>query len=209
MDRLDAMHRRPGLGIVIIVVITTLAVSACSDASDSSSTTSTTAFESVMVPRDVEAPEFVVNITMTDGGYEPDMVFVPAGRPIRLVLRNRGETEHHYRVVGLIPAELRWRMEAQLDDYDLDSGEFADTYVDDIEHVLHHLAPTFVPFKEESPAGVRPIGNEVHGYAPSGKIDTVIFYALATGKYDVMDALYPEITGSMIVFDPRPSGLGS
>lgn len=158
---------------------------------------------SVVVSQDLEARTFMVNVFLTDEGFDPSIVFVPAGRQIRLTLRNRGTTEHHYRIVGLAPTDLRWRMEAEIDDYDLESSpEFADTYVDDVEHVLHHLAPSYVPFRAESPNGVRPIGNEVHGYAASGKIDVVTFYALETGSYTAVDALHPEIEGTLIVFDP-------
>lgn len=179
-----------------------LVAGACSD------TASTSAPEavSVVVPQDVTADEFLVNVILTDTGYEPETIFIPAGRPIRLVLRNRGETEHHYRVAGLIPSDLRWRLEPQLDTYDLESDpEFADAYVDDIEHILHHLTPTYVPFKEESRSGIKPIGNEVHGYTHRGTIDVMTFYALQTGSYDVIDELHPELTGTVVVFDPRTS----
>jgi hypothetical protein len=47
-------------------------------------------------------------IDISDSGIEPAIVFIPAGRPIQLMLRNRGATEHHYRVVGLVPDHLVW-----------------------------------------------------------------------------------------------------
>ena len=62
-----------------------------------------------------------------------------------------------------------------------------------------------VPTKPESPAGVKPLGTEVHGYAATGdlRIDVVYFYALTTGTYRVEDVLNPEIRGSVVVFLPE------
>ncbi len=185
-----------------------LLASACSaDTSSQPDSLATTTTTSVMVPADPDAGVFIANVNMTDAGFDPAILFLPAGRYVRLVLRNRGEEEHHYRVVGLIPAQLRWLRPADLDEDQIESSEeFVGVYEDDVEHVLHHLAPSYVPFKEESPAGIKPIGNEVHGYAATGKIDVVAFYALETGTYEVVDALFPEIKGQIIVFDPRPEG---
>ncbi|HMQ31849.1 MAG TPA: hypothetical protein PKD53_14065, partial [Chloroflexaceae bacterium] len=50
-----------------------------------------------------------VNVELTDEGIVPAVVAIPAGREIKLVVRNRGTTEHHYQVIGLAPQGL-WRI---------------------------------------------------------------------------------------------------
>ena len=37
---------------------------------------------------------------------------------------------------------------------------------------------------------------------PSGKIEVVSFFALETGTFPVVDALHPDIEGTLVVFDP-------
>jgi len=54
-----------------------------------------------------------LNIDVSDSGIEPAVVFIPARRPIQLMLRNRGSTEHHYRAVGLVPDGLVWVSRAE------------------------------------------------------------------------------------------------
>ena len=44
-------------------------------------------------PVDKELPKFSVTVILTDNGFEPSAIFLPAGRQIRLVVRNRGTTE--------------------------------------------------------------------------------------------------------------------
>jgi hypothetical protein len=163
------------------------------------------------VAPDFDAPEFVVNVYATDSGYENPVVFVPAGRYIKLVLRDHGSEEHHYRVLGLVPSQLRWAQFPSLDEYDIASmsdeellaaGLDMSQPIDDLEHVLHHLHIMFVPNKPAAPSGIQPIGTEVHGWTIPGKQDVVYFFALTTGTYDVVDAAHPEITGQLVVFLP-------
>src|SRR5688572_17290572 len=54
------------------------------------------------------ADYLTLNVDITDAEIRPSVMFVPTGHPVRLVLRNRGTTEHHYRVVGLVPDDLFW-----------------------------------------------------------------------------------------------------
>src|SRR5687768_7722940 len=54
------------------------------------------------------AHDFTVTRALSKTGLEPSAVFVPAGQPVQLMLRNRTTSEHHYRVVGLTPDELAW-----------------------------------------------------------------------------------------------------
>jgi hypothetical protein len=159
-----------------------------------------TAEVSVAVVPDYSAPTFTVNVTFTDEGYEPDTIFIPAGRQVRLVLRNRGSHEHHYRVVGLIASDIRWLQVPDINEDEILAME--GSFIDDAEHILHHIEPEFVPFKAASLSGIRPLATEVHGYAQNGTSDVVLFFPLQTGTFTAEDVRYPEITGRVIVFDP-------
>ncbi len=134
--------------------------------------------------------DFTVNVILTDDGYEPSSVFIPAGRKVRLVVRNRGSTEHHYRVVGLGPENLLWLSEPE--------GEREEGVTDD-EHESHHDSE-FVPFRATSRAGIRPFGDEVHAYASRSDVDVVLFTALEPGTYLVECPLHPEEAGKVTVF---------
>jgi hypothetical protein len=156
---------------------------------------------SITVLPDYESDVFVVNVYLDEGGFEPGTIRVPAGRHVKLVLRNRGRYEHHYRVVGLVASEIRWLQIPDIDEDELLAAEMEGGFVGDIEHVLHHLTPEFVPFKPESRSGIRVLPTEVHGYAHGGDHDVLFFYPLNTGSFRVEDVLYPEITGKVVVFD--------
>lgn len=199
-----------------LVALLTLALvaGACSDGTASGP--GLQAEERVTVLPDLEAPLFVVNVYATDTGYKQPIVFVPAGRYVKLVFRNHGSVEHHYRVIGLVPSQLRWMVFPMLDEYDLDTmsadelrshGFDPDAPIDDLDHVLHHLGASFSPVRPAS-SGIRPLGTEVHAITRRGKQDVVYFRALTTGTYDVVDAAHPEITGKLVVYlppDARPA----
>ena len=72
----------------------------------------------------------------------------------------------------------------------------------EMEHLLHHLAPSWAPTKAESPSGIKPVGLDVHGYVSLGTNDVLTFFALQTGEYVSEDVLYPELTGRVVVFAP-------
>lgn len=193
---------------VMVVVVALLALAACTDSpSDDGGGSGGSQTESVNVAPDFGASPVVINIALTDEGFEPSTVHIPAGRPIRLILRNHGSGEHHYRIAGLIPLQMSWLLEPELDEYDvadMTPEQLAevgiDGQVDDIEHVLHHLTPSFVPFKAESRAGIKPLPNEVHGYVTEGNLDVMEFFASNTGVFTSEDVLHPEIVGRVIVF---------
>lgn len=163
----------------------------------------------VMVAKDVESETLVVNVTMTDEGFEPSRIVLPAGNHVRLVLRNRGSREHHFRVAGLLASDLLWYLAPDISEDELEAmtpeelEELGIGEDEDLEHVSHHLAPTFVPFKEASIAGIKPIGNEVHGYAQWGQIDVLTFYPLSVGTFVAEDVLNPDITGEVVVIAPE------
>jgi hypothetical protein len=159
-----------------------------------------------------------INVSLTADGIEPDIIFIPAGRPIRLVLTNRDEYEHHFRVEGLVPTNLRWMELPEIDEYDVASMtpddlvaygiEEAGTITDEAElaHYMHHLVPQFVPSRPASPSGIRPLGTEVHGWVIRGTKDVMEFVAQYPGEYEAEDVRYPEHTARVIVFDPTSAG---
>ena len=147
---------------------------------DAQSATLSYAFDSV----------FTINVDLTDEGIQLSSIFIPVGREIQIVLRNRGTTEHHYRVVGLMPTDLSWLAEPE--------GTQAEGVTDE-DHDLHHSA-ALVPWWFTSPAGIQPRGDEVHGYAARGGLDVVHFVATNVGTFEVQCPLHPEETGTVTVF---------
>src|SRR5687768_7845900 len=142
-----------------------------------------------------EAPpeSFTLNVAVSDEGIQPPVLFVPAGRPVQLLLRNRGTAEHHYRVVGLVPDDLFW----------VSRGGPApqDALVDD-EHNNHH-GRQLLQSRAASPAGIRPTGDQVYAYVSvPGDVDVVLFTATQTGTFVVQCDLHPEHAGKLTVFDP-------
>ncbi|MCZ7574257.1 MAG: cupredoxin domain-containing protein [Ardenticatenaceae bacterium] len=148
-------------------------------------------------PSDESAGWLTINVDITDDGIEPASIFIPVGRRVQLVLRNRGTTEHHYRVVGLVPEDLLWlAREATAEEQAL----VAAGAVTEDEHAAHHQAASVVPYRSASPAGIQPTGNEVHAYAAAGDMDVVFFTATNIGTFIVQDPLHPEIVGKVRVF---------
>jgi hypothetical protein len=159
------------------------------------------------VEPDLESDDFIVNIVLTDEGPEPKTVFIPAGQHIKMVFRNRGMHEHHYRVVGLVPEDVAWIFVPEIDETELEALTEEELEalglggpIDDVEHVLHHILPVFLPFREESLSGIKPLANEVHAYTQRGGVDIITFYATNTGRFQVEDLRYPELTAEVVVF---------
>jgi hypothetical protein len=200
---------------MVLAMALLLALGACSDG-DSSGTSNAIPGGPVTVVPDFDAPEFVVNVYATDAGFETPIVHVPAGRYIKLVLRDHGSQEHHFRVLGLVPSRLRWAVFPSLDEYDiatmgedelLAAGIDLSKPIDDLAHVLHHLHIMYAPDKAAAPSGIKPLGTEVHAWTIPGKQDVVYFFALTTGTYEVVDSAHPEFTGQLVVFLPSDAAL--
>jgi len=136
---------------------------------------------------------FTVNVDISDAAIQPSAVFIPAGRPVQLLLRNRGSTEHHYRVVGLVPDELAWVSVGEGGGQD---GASSDDH--------NHHDRTFVRWRATSPAGIRPTGDQVHAFSGARGVDVVLFTATRTGTFVVQCDLHPEKTGKLTVFDAAP-----
>jgi cytochrome c-type biogenesis protein len=140
---------------------------------------------------DQRSHSLTLNVYISDSGIDPAIVFVPLGRRVQLVLRNLSTNEHHYRVVGLPARDLLWTAEPDL-------GTLDDTSED--EHV-HHMRD-YVPWREPSPAGIRPTGREVHAYvSPLRVVDVLLFTPTQAGTYDIQCDLHRQMLGRMVVFD--------
>ncbi len=127
---------------------------------------------------------------MSETAIEPSAVFVPAGRPVQLLLRNRGSAEHHYRVVGLAPDQVAWLART-----DAGAGGAA-------AEAHNHHSRTFVPSRAASPAGIQPTGTDVHAYvSPDERVDAVLFTASKAGTYVVQCDLHPEKVARLTVFE--------
>ena len=196
----------------ILVLALTLAACTPADQTGSADTTSRDSAESVFVEPNYDADEILVNIFLSDDGIEPSTIFIPAGKPVRLVLRNRGTREHHFRVGGIVPINMAWYTPADVDAYDIDTmspEQLAELGIEnsssDAEHELHHQNGAFLPFKKESLSGVKPLPNEVHGYVQVGLNDVMSFLTVNTGVFVAEDVLHPEFQARVIVFDPGVS----
>ena len=205
--------RRASIRMPVILLAFTLALSACSGDSDAVAEGDASQNTFGTVQPDLVSTALNVTVVFTEDGFEPSIIFLPAGRRIRLALRNRTEDEHHFRIRGLVPGNLRWMSVPEIDEYDVESMTPADleaygisdvaniTDEAELAHYMHHLLPSFVPIKEVSPAGIKPLGTEVHGYVTRGKADTLTFFPLSVGEYIAEDVLHPEFTGLVIVYE--------
>ena len=129
-----------------------------------------------------------VNVYVTDAGFEPASIAIPAGRAVELVLRNVGADEHHLKVAGLAATGLmrlsRVEVVAAVD------GNHA-----------HDHGGSLVPIgSSTSSAGIRRSGNEVHAYAFGGGMDVIVFTATKSGAFKMHCPLHPGLTGRVEVY---------
>ncbi len=146
---------------------------------------------------EVSVNSLTVNVELTDAGIKPSTIFIPLGQSVRLVVRNRGASEHHYQVFGLRPADLLWifRSETEAEVELVMNGVVAPD-----DHSAHHVENSSVPYRAVSPAGVKPSGSEVHAYAEAGDTDVVLFKATNAGTFAVHCPLHPEMVAEVTVF---------
>ncbi|MDA1279061.1 MAG: hypothetical protein O3B95_03340 [Chloroflexi bacterium] len=134
----------------------------------------------------------IFNVNLTDAGPDPAHLFIPGSRPVEIILRNRTRGEVHYRVVGLQPEQLRWSSEPE-EEAQREAG------ISDEDHEAHHDRD-FVAWRAESMSGIKPTGDEVHGYTGTGEIDAILFTATTLGTFVVVDPLHPEFSAQLTVF---------
>lgn len=156
---------------------------------------STSALRSVGGPGPLgEAAAVVtINVDVTDDSIQPSAIHIPLGKPVQLILRNHGATEHHFIVKGLVPKDLSW---AFIPTFDVLPSEMADN---DPQHAGHNHTVNFVPYRPASPAGIKLTGKEVHAYAQGSAVDAVLFTATNKGTFTVICPLHPGITATVTV----------
>lgn len=139
-------------------------------------------------------PFITINIDITDDGFQPSSISIPVDQRVKLVVRNRTSVEHHYKIVGLVPANLLWLAEPET---------VAREGVTDEEHDAHH-ASSYVAWRAPSFTGIQPRGDEVHAwayrYSPGGGKDVVLFTATNTGTFPVVCPLHPGLAGEVTVY---------
>ena len=209
MIRLEANRFLPpstkGLWITFVLGLAGLAVLSCSSADAETPVTNEPVIAVTTEPvtavisdgtaalLDAISEEHMVtiNIALTDKGFDPPWIFVPEGELVQLVLRNRGSSEIHYKVEGMIPSELLW---INVPKDEIEVG------VTDDEHESHHSSE-FVRWRATSTAGIKPTGEQVHAYVSrGGDRDVVRFVAPLIGTYPVIDPLHPEFSGEITVY---------
>jgi len=142
---------------------------------------------------DEQAAAVTVHVEVTEDGFKPANVRVPAGPSVQIVLRNRGSDEFHYKVEGLHANQILWLVQSK--DMVREEG------VSDDDHEEHHRKE-FVNFRGTSPGGIKPNLKEVHLYASGKSVDVIHFFALKTGTYQVVDPLHPNLKGTFTVYAP-------
>jgi plastocyanin len=138
-----------------------------------------------------------VNVELSDEGISPAMVAIPVGREVKLVVRNRGTTEHHYHVVGLAPQGL-WRVTTEEASLTRESNDAIATSAAEDDHA-HHGASLGAYVSQ---AGVVPAADEVHAFAQGGGggMDVLFFTATTPGTYKVHCTLHPDMVAQLTVF---------
>lgn len=134
---------------------------------------------------------YTVNVDLTDTGFAPRLLSVPVGRPVQLVVRNRGTSEHHYHIAGMRPTEMLWLSKAHL---------LASSHNGAGEHGGHHPGG-FLPYHVcTSRTGLCPTGRDVHAHADPRDVDVLIFTPTQRGTFEAFCPLHPEIRGTVVVF---------
>lgn len=141
-------------------------------------------------PLGEDAAVLTINVDLTDDAVQPSSIHIPVGKPVQLVLRNRGNSEHHFIVQGLVPKDMTWFIRPE--------GP-RESEMSDAEHSQHNHATEFVPFRFVSPAGIKPTGKEVHGYALASDMDVILFTATNKGTYTVKCPLHPTVVATVTV----------
>jgi len=152
-------------------------------------TTATT--EPAPIPQDWDRVLITLNVEVTDDGFEPAAIFIPAGRGVQLLMRNHGTTEHHLRVIGAEPARLLW---VARPDTGIEDG------VTEEDHSKHHLIG-YIDWRGTSDSGIKINGDEIHGWSRATEMEIMRFIISEPGTYQFEDVLFPELTGELTVFE--------
>ena len=142
-----------------------------------------------------------INVELTDAGIQPASISVPAGREVKLIVRNRSMNEHHYHVLGLVPDDV-WRVVSDSGDDSSAADGAASAVMTEADHAHHHDASLggYLPQLGE----VDPNAKEVHAYVQGGGggMDVIFFTATAVGTYAIHCPLHPDTDATLTVFAP-------
>lgn len=140
----------------------------------------------------VESP-LVVNITITDLLISPSGVAAPTGRPLLLVIRNKGLKKHGYHVQGFEPKDGIWfETDPELDSHLALGHEITgliQVTVPD-EHAEHHTNSSLVPRQL----------SDINAIVTAGETKIVMFIPATAGTYTVTDPANPDLSASLYVF---------
>lgn len=133
-----------------------------------------------------------LNVSLDEGGIAPSVLSLPAGMPVRLVVRNRGAQGHHFHVQGVKPSEMLWLAK------DFESGSVIQVGGED--HLAHHSGQMLPQHICTSRTGLCPTGLDVHAHAGPGEIDIIEFTATEPGIYLATCPLHPGMQSRVVVF---------
>ena len=189
--------------VLVALGVLGLALAACSSPASVADTgrgvapqlepTSTVNLDEHRVTSSVEPAGFLtINVDMADGSIQPASIFIPAGQRVLLVMRNRGNYEHHFHISGLVPQDMLW--------FSKETGDMETDGMGAAEHSEHHSGQMVSYHKCSPGAVICPTGNAVHAHAGAGGMDAIFFTATNTGTFLAADPLYPEMTANVTVF---------
>jgi hypothetical protein len=181
---------------VVVVAAMTLTVAACGGGEATSddgraNTDASATTEPAPIPQDWERVLITLNVEVTDAGFEPASISIPAGAGIQLLMRNHGTTEHHFRVVGATPARLLW---VARPDTGIEDG------VTEEDHEKHHLIG-YVDWRGTADSGIKIAADEIHGWSRPTEMEIMRFIISEPGTYQFEDVLFPELSGELTVFE--------
>ena len=190
-------EHKTGAFIAVAAAGVALALAACSgpsgDPGDSSPAGSADVLrqQSSATTNRASADILTINVILTDDAFQPSTIFMPAGQRVRLVVRNQGQTEHHFHIEGLVPQDMFWAAKDLLSETDLGSD------LDSHGHQVGDLVPFHMC---TSRSGLCPTGKTVHAHAMASDLDIILFTPADTGTYRIVCPLHPNISGSAVVF---------
>ncbi len=150
-------------------------------------------------PAGANVAPLVVNVTLSDDAILPEVLAIPLGRPITLIVRNRGTREHHYQIRDMAATGLFWFAggDGAVDPVLAAEDPEAAT------HGGHHGPNEMLPYDIcDSKYGfiACPTGEWVHVYAPPSGMDVIAFSAAQTGTYDAFSQFDPGLTAKVVVY---------
>jgi hypothetical protein len=195
-------------------VLAAVALGACGGGSDGQAQADREREASVeaLVERYENTPPLVVNIYVDDTGYVPSIFSVPAGRPVQLIMRNRGRDTHGFQVTGLDILDSIWfvrepgaigvepeNFSSLLDSdrpvVDVDNRAFLDEH--EAHHTMGFMAPRFACPEAPDSCGVDGV---ISTEFEPAEVRVIMFTPVVVGTFAFTDPAGEAAAGSVIVF---------